>query len=92
MDPVPEWKMTFGELMRIPKFRRIVSDYVEVTEKSLRDKFSKFLDNEHVNILDYTPYAVEQGQRDNMGGGFPPQDFREMKQEFYETVNNMWIS
>lgn len=84
LGAIEEWEMTIGELMRIPKYRKIVSDYVEIVGKFCGDSALS-------RVVDYSPARIEDMQRNNMGGGLPPQGFWEMKQDFYETVNFMWV-
>ena len=84
MSSIPEWRMTIGELLRMPKYHNTVSAYKEVIRV-----FCRNLENEDINEL--IPDSIEYSQRYNMGGGLPHQGFWELKQDFYELANNMWV-
>lgn len=84
MNSIPEWRMTIGELLRMPKYHNTVSAYKEVIRV-----FCRNLENEDINEL--IPDSIEYSQRYNMGGGLPHQGFWELKQDFYELANNMWV-
>ena len=84
MRPIEEWEMTIDELLRIPKFRKVISDYVDIVGKICGN-------NIRSKILKDSPAHIEDMQRSNMGGGLPYQGFWEMKQDFYDTAKNMWI-
>ena len=82
MPMVPQWEMTFGELMRIPKYRKVVEDYVEI--------FNRFCGNYlDIDLLVKSPAEIDMTV-DGMNG-YPLSSFKEMKQDLYETVSDMWI-
>lgn len=75
---ISEWDMTIGELMRIPKYRKAIMPYYETVRFICGDDTAKYMKDECI------PSSMEDSQRNNMGGGFPPQGFWEMKQEIYD--------
>lgn len=81
MPPIPEWEMTIGELIRIPKYRDTVNAYREVCKWSVgRD------------VTDIPLSKVEVMYLSNMGGGLPPQGFWELKQDFYDIAKDMFVN
>ena len=81
MPAIPEWDMTIGELIRIPKYRNTVNAYREVSKWFVgRD------------VLDVRLSSAENMHLTNMGGGLPPQGFWELKQDLYEIKNDMFIN
>lgn len=85
MGAIPEWKMTIGELLRIPKYHNTVAAYAEVCRWFCGNhKYSTILDI----ILD----ANEDAQLHNMGGGLPPQGFWELKQDIYDIAKDMFVN
>ena len=83
MRHIKEWEMTFGELMRIPKYRKVVSDYLEIIVIIMGA-------GKRAEMMGLSPAQIEGCLRKNTGD-YPSQDFWEMKQDFYETASNMWI-
>ena len=77
----PEWDMTFGELIRVPKYHDTVSAYREVC---------KWFGGK--DILKFSPANAEKMHRTNMGGGLPLAGFWEFKQDFCEILMDMFIN
>ena len=80
LDPIREWKMTAGELKRIPQFYNAVHAYSDTLRGAYeRDAFyNKF-----------SLYECEIMMRENMGGGLPISGFYEMKQDVYDIVGRL---
>lgn len=77
LEPIPEWKMTAGELKRIPQFYDAIHAY------------SDTLKGHRVKNIFYNDYSLEQWEiamGNNMGGGLPIIGFYEMKQDVYDTA------
>lgn len=85
MSAIPEWELTIGELLRIPKYHNTVAAYAEVC---------RWFCGNHMYpaILAIILDANEEEQRINMGGGLPPQGFWEMKQDIYDIANDMFVN
>ena len=80
LDPIREWKMTAGELKRIPQFYDTVHAYSDTLKGAYeRDAFyNKF-----------SLYECEIMMRENMGGELPISGFYEMKQDVYDIVGRL---
>ena len=80
LDPIREWKMTAGELKRIPQFYDTVHAYSDTLKGAYeRDAFyNKF-----------SLYECEIMMRENMGGGLPISGFYEMKQDVYDIAERL---
>ena len=80
LDPIREWKMTAGELKRIPQFYNAVHAYSDTLKGTYeRDAFYNNL----------SLYECENMMRENMGGGLPIGGFYEMKQEVYDIARRL---
>ena len=80
MEPIAEWKMTAGELKRIPQFYSAVHAYSDTLNSShKKDAFYN----------DCPLYEWEIAMRTNMGGGLPAIGFYEMKQDVYDTARRL---
>lgn len=77
---IPEWKMTAGELKRIPQFYDAIHAYSD-TLKSNRVK------NIFFNDCSLEQWEIAMGN--NMGGGLPVIGFYEMKQDVYDTARRL---
>ena len=80
LSPIPEWEMTIGELVRIPKYRNTVNAYREVCKWSAGH-----------DVTDLSLIKIESMHRTNMGGGLPLAGFWELKQDLYEINSKMFI-
>lgn len=78
-----EWEMTFGELMRIPKYRKVLEDYLYTIEKFYGYKW-------HSNMMQISPKDYCDSQ-DRAGLNYPYVNIRDMKQDLYETANDMFV-
>jgi ribA/ribD-fused uncharacterized protein len=84
-EPIPEWKMTAGELKRIPQFYRAIHTYSD-TLCGMHEK--KVFYGGKLSGWDYS-------MQWNMGGGLPIIGFYEMKQEVYDIaarLNNLKLA
>ena len=80
LDPIREWKMTAGELKRIPQFYNAVHAYSDTLKGAYeRDAFYN----------NFSLYECENMMRENMGGGLPIGGFYEMKQEVYDIARRL---
>ena len=80
LKQIPEWKMTAGELKRIPQFYEAIHAY------------SDTLKGHRVKNTFYNDYSLEQWEiamGNNMGGGLPVIGFYEMKQDVYDTARRL---
>lgn len=84
MLPSDEWKMTFDELMRIPRCRKVVSDYVRIAKKFCSS-------SEYSTLMGLSPAKIEEKIRADDSQDIPVQGFWEMKQDLYDTTMNMWV-
>ena len=83
-EPIPEWKMTAGELKRIPQFYRAIHTFSDTLNDFERKGFYK-------GRLSGWDYSMQW----NMGGGLPIIGFYEMKQEVYDIaarLNNLKLA
>ena len=80
LKPTREWKMTAGELKRVPQFYDAIHAYSD-TLKSLQEK--------EVFYNDFSLYDWEIAMCTNMGGGLPVIGFYEMKQDVYDTARRL---
>ena len=78
-----EWEMTFGELMQIPKYRKIVEGYLETIEKFYGYTWRK-------KMMQMSPKDYCDSQ-DRAGLNYPFVNINDMKQDLYETANDMWV-
>lgn len=80
LEPVGEWKLTAGELKRIPQFYDAIHAYADtLPDDSTRDRFYY-----SCPLCDW-----ENAMRTNMGGGLPVAGFYEMKQDVYDTAQSL---
>ena len=84
LKPIPEWKMTAGELKRIPQFYAAVHAYSD-TLKDHRAKDTFY----HDRSLEQ--WEIAMGNGNPMGVGLPVVGFYEMKQEVYDTARRMQL-
>lgn len=82
LEPITEWKMTAGELKRIPQFYDAIHAYSD-TLKDYRVR--------NIFYNDFSLYQWEIAMRENMGGGLPVIGFYEMKQDIYDTARRLQI-
>ena len=75
LPPIPEWKMTAGELKRIPQFYQAIHAYSD----TLPDHQAKQAFYFSCSLCDW-----EAAMRENMGGRLPVIGFYEMKQDITE--------
>lgn len=77
----PYWKMTVGELVRIPQFYSSVHAYIDYIDRQIIDKvYSAKLSD------------IEDAMHTNMGGGLPAAGFWELKQDVFEIAELLEIS
>ena len=80
LEPFGEWKLTAGELKRIPQFYDAIHAYADtLPDDSTRDRFYY-----SCPLCDW-----ENAMRTNMGGGLPVAGFYEMKQDVYDTAQSL---
>lgn len=79
LKPIREWKMTAGELKRMPQYYAAIH------------AFSDTLDSYHVKQAFYAQPLCEweHAMATNMGGGLPVIGFFEMKQDIYDTARRL---
>ena len=79
----PAWQLSFIQAMQIPALREIVSTYPQIAKLSLQRG-----GHSHPNMLtadvDGSLADFEEQFFDNMGGGLPIGDLREMIQDVYD--------
>ena len=80
LPPIQEWKMTAGELKRIPQFYQAIHAYSD----TLPDQHAKQAFYFGCYLCDW-----EVAMRGNMGGGLPIIGFYEMKQDIYNTARRL---
>ena len=80
LEPIGEWKLTAGELKRIPQYYDAIHAYADTLPgDNARDKF--YYGN---SLADW-----ENATRTNMGGGLPLTGFFELKQDVYDTAHRL---
>lgn len=77
---ISEWRMTAGELKRIPQYYKVIHAYV--------DTFSSY----HLQNSFYHQYPLEKWEmliRHKKSGDIPTNGFYEMKQDIYDTAHRL---
>lgn len=85
LPAIPEWEMTIGELMRIPKYRSTVAAYNEVCRWYLKG-------HKNNDVSGITLAMAEDMIRTNKGSDLPVQGFWELKQDLYDISNDYYIN
>ena len=80
LEPIPEWRMTAGELQCIPQFHKAIH------------AFSDTLQDQHTHdcfLYNYSLQDWDIAMNVNMGGGLTIVGFYEMKQEVYDIARRL---